>query len=116
MEGWELAAGFSLAPTSAFPQSADASARTAAQSSPGEDSHPDLLDGSLSGKGDLEADQAELAGLPPSTPLQPWLAFKKQLLDQYGFAIAGSYGVLRIGIDEIGRKELADRILEAIVE
>jgi len=44
------------------------------------------------------------------------LAFKKQLLDQYGFAIAGSYGVLRIGIDEIGRKELADRILEAIVE
>ena len=66
----------------------------AAQSGPGEVSHPDLLDGSLSGKGDLEEDNAELADLPPSTPLQPWLDLKKKLFSQYGIAIAGSYGVL----------------------
>ena len=83
-----------LAPSAAFSQAAGTSSGNAAQSGAGQGSHPDLLDGSLSGKGDLEADNAELADLPPSTPLQPWLDLKKKLLSQYGIAIAGSYGVL----------------------
>jgi porin len=83
-----------LVPKPALSQTAGASAGSAAQSNTTQGSHPDILDGSLSGKGDLEADEAELAGLPPATPLQPWLDFKKKLLQQYGLAIAGSYGVL----------------------
>jgi porin len=84
----------SLAPTSAYAQSAGASSKNAAQGGSDQGSHPDLLDGSLSGKGDLEADQAELAGLRPDTVLKPWLAFKRKLMEDYGIAIAGSYGAL----------------------
>jgi porin len=84
----------SLAPTLAFSQSAGGSSKNAAQGGSDAGAHPDLLDGSLSGKGDLEADQAELAGLRPDTVLKPWLAFKKQLQENYGLAMAGSYGVL----------------------
>src|SRR5260370_23388618 len=57
--------------------------------------YPDFLDGTLSGKGDLEDDQApKRTFLRFPTGLEPWVAFKKQIEEKYGFAFGGSYGVL----------------------
>jgi porin len=57
--------------------------------------YPDLLDGTLSGKGDLEDDQApKRTFFRFPTGLEPWFAFKKQIEEKYGFAFGGSYGVL----------------------
>jgi porin len=57
--------------------------------------HPDLLDGTLSGKGDLEDDEQPKPGAAPIiSPLQPWFDFKDQLAARTGIRIGGSYGVL----------------------
>jgi porin len=59
------------------------------------DNHPDLLDGTLSGKGDLEEDERPKTGffrLP--TALEPWFMFKDRIADQYGLHFGGSWGVL----------------------
>jgi len=57
--------------------------------------HPDLLDGTLSGKGDLEDDEKPKPGVPPViSPLVPWFVFKQGLAERYGLHLGGSYGVL----------------------
>ncbi len=57
--------------------------------------HPDLLDGTLSGKGDLEDDEKPKLGVPPiPSPLAPWFAFKEGLAERYGLHLGGSYGIL----------------------
>ena len=55
-----------------------------------------MLDGTLSGLGDeIEDDAPKSSWLQFPSPLQPWLDFKQQvLLQQYGFMIGGSEGVL----------------------
>ncbi len=59
------------------------------------ENHPDLLDGTLSGKGDLEDDEKpKQAPFRFPTLLQPWLNFKEGLADRYGLHLGGSYGVL----------------------
>lgn len=60
---------------------------------------PDLLDGTLSGLGDeLDDEHVEQYGsswLRFSSPMQPWLDFKQEvLLQQYGLLIGGSEGIL----------------------
>ena len=77
-----------------------ANAATSSQGSAGpnaseSEEHPDLLDGTLSGLGDLEADEKPKRGfLRLPTALDPWFAFKQGLRDKYGFSIGGSFGVL----------------------
>jgi porin len=57
---------------------------------------PDLLDGTLSGLGDEEDNDAPKSSwLRFPSPLQPWLDFKQNvLLQQYGLLIGGSEGIL----------------------
>ena len=60
-----------------------------------EDEYPDLLDGTLSGKGD----QDDIDALRPGfmrfpTLLAPWFALKQEWRKEYGLAIGGSYGIL----------------------
>ena len=57
--------------------------------------YPDLLDGTLSVEGDLEADAIPKASwFRFPTTLTPWLDFKQNLQQNYGVTIGGSYGVL----------------------
>jgi porin len=60
------------------------------------DTPPDLLDGTLSGIGDEEENDEQKRGfLRFPDPLQPWLEFKQNVLQQdYGFSIGGSEGIL----------------------
>src|SRR5271170_6412417 len=57
---------------------------------------PDLLDGTLSGLGDEEDnDAAKSSWLRFPSPIQPWLDFKQGvLLQQYGLLIGGSEGII----------------------
>ena len=57
---------------------------------------PDLLDGTLSGLGDeLDDDSPKSSWFRFPSALQPWMEFKQQvLLQQYGFLIGGSEGIL----------------------
>ena len=57
---------------------------------------PDILDGTLSGLGDEEEDDSPKSSwFRFPTFLQPWLDFKQDvLLQQYGFLIGGSEGIL----------------------
>jgi porin len=57
---------------------------------------PDLLDGTLSGLGDEEDnDAAKSSWLRFPSPIQPWLDFKQSvLLQQYGLLIGGSEGII----------------------
>lgn len=60
-----------------------------------DDAHPDLLDTTLSPKGDLEDDDKPKRGfLRLPTALAPWFEFKEQLAKKHGLLIGGSYGVL----------------------
>lgn len=60
-----------------------------------EEKYPDLLDGTLSAKGDLEEDEAPKSGhLRLPTLLDPWFAYKAMIREKYGISIGGSYGVL----------------------
>jgi porin len=59
------------------------------------DPPPDLLDGTLSGLGDQEEDDSPKSSwFRFPTPLQPWLDFKQQLLQNYELMIGGSEGIL----------------------
>jgi len=57
---------------------------------------PDILDGTLSGLGDEEDNDAQKSSwLRFPSPIQPWLDFKQNvLLQQYGLLIGGSEGIL----------------------
>lgn len=59
------------------------------------DPPPDILDGTLSGLGDEEDDDSPKSSYFrfPSA-LEPWLNFKQDLLQDYGFSIGGSEGIL----------------------
>jgi hypothetical protein len=60
-----------------------------------EEPYPDLLDYTLSGKGDVEEDNSPHSGfLRLPTALEDWFAFKQRLTELYGLTIGGSYGVL----------------------
>ena len=60
-----------------------------------EDEYPDLLDGTRSGKGDQEDDDALRRGFTRfSTLLEPWFALKQGWRTKYGLTIGGSYGIL----------------------
>jgi porin len=84
-----------LAPTTTLAQPRGATSTSTAQSVPPPEDHPDLLDGTLSGKGDIEEEEQPKQGwLRLPTALGPWVALKKELMEKYGIAIAGSYGVL----------------------
>jgi porin len=84
-----------LTPTKAFSASAGPSSSSSSAQSGTEEEHPDLLDGTLSGKGDIDEEEVPKQGwIRPTTVLQPWLAYKTELLEKYGLAIAGSWGVL----------------------
>ena len=59
------------------------------------DAHPDLLDGTLSAKGDLEEDEKpKRSFFRFPTALEPWFAAKKELTERTGLMIGGSYGLL----------------------
>jgi porin len=84
-----------FAPITAVAQSRGSASTSVAQNAPAPENHPDLLDGTLSGLGDYEADELPTQPwLRAPTALAPWFAFKKELLQNYGLAISGSYGVL----------------------
>ncbi|HEY2858125.1 MAG TPA: hypothetical protein VGJ21_06895, partial [Terracidiphilus sp.] len=84
-----------FAPATALAQPRGSASTSNAQSAPPPEDHPDLLDGTLSGKGDQEADdQPTQPWLRAPTALAPWFAFKRELMENYGLAISGSYGVL----------------------
>src|ERR1700676_530600 len=56
---------------------------------------PDLLDGTLSGLGDeLDDDSPKSSCFRFPSFLDPWLAWKQQLLQNYGLLIGGSEGIL----------------------
>lgn len=60
-----------------------------------EEEYPDLLDGTLSGKGDQEdADRLRRGFLRFPTLFDPWFAAKQGWRKEYGLAIGGSYGIL----------------------
>jgi len=66
-----------------------------AQSAEDDGEYPDLLDGTLSGQGDLEDDEkphSSFLRLP--TALEGWFAWKAQIAQDYGLSFGGSYGVL----------------------
>ena len=74
--------------------------------------HPDLLDGTLSVEGDMIDDALSRSRFQRQLLLGPWFAFKKNLEEQTGLRIGGSYGVLwqnystsLIGVDDaVGSK------------
>src|SRR5262245_21395910 len=80
--------GLSLAPpSSAYAQTPGP---TAAQ-----EEYPDLLDGTLSGKGYQEdADTLRRGLLRFPTLFDPWFSLKQRWRTEYGLAIGGSYGIL----------------------
>ena len=60
-----------------------------------EEEYPNLLDGTLSGKGDQEdADTLRRGWLRFPTLFDPWLLLKQRWRTEHGLAIGGSYGVL----------------------
>ncbi|MDT1064635.1 carbohydrate porin [Paracoccus sp. CPCC 101403] len=60
-----------------------------------EEAYPDLLDGTLSAGGDLADDAIPKRGFFRfETNLGPWFQFKKNLQEEYGLTIGGSYGIL----------------------
>src|SRR5262245_4410485 len=61
----------------------------------GEAEYPNLLDGTLSGKGDQEeTDTLRRGWLRFPTLLGPWFSLKQQWRRDYGLTIGGSYGLL----------------------
>src|SRR5262245_62956257 len=59
------------------------------------DEYPDLLDGTLSGKGDQEeTDTLRRGWLRFPTLLGPWFSLKQRWRRDYGLTIGGSYGLL----------------------
>lgn len=82
-----LAGAAALAAGPAFAQDAADAYRTA--------DYPILLDGTLSGQGDLEQDEALHSGwfrFPGI--MEPWEAFKADVRDKTGIVFGGSWGVL----------------------
>jgi carbohydrate-selective porin OprB len=72
------------------PASEPATEHTAA-----EQKYPDLLDGTLSGKGDQDEIDSPHSGLfRMPTLLEPWFEFKMRRRQEHGIAFGGSYGVL----------------------
>lgn len=62
---------------------------------PDEGTSPDLLDGTLSGEGDLIDDEAPHSSwLRFDGVLQPWMDFKARFREDTGINFSGSYGVL----------------------
>jgi hypothetical protein len=60
-----------------------------------EEEYPNLLDGTLSGKGDQEdADILRRGWMRFPTLLDPWFSRKEQWRTEYGLTIGGSYGLL----------------------
>jgi carbohydrate-selective porin OprB len=60
-----------------------------------ENEYPDLLDGTLSGKGDQEdADTLRRGWLRFPTLFDPWFLLKQRWRTEHGLAIGGSYGML----------------------
>jgi hypothetical protein len=60
-----------------------------------DDEYPNLLDGTLSGKGDQEdADTLRRGFLRLPTLLDPWFTLKEQWREDHGLTIGGSYGLL----------------------
>src|SRR5271170_3144327 len=96
------AALLALTPACAFAQNVPPAPAAPAQAQPPEvfgsitNPPPDLLDGTLSGLGDEEDNDAPKSSwLRFPSPIQPWLDFKQGvLLQQYGLLIGGSEGIL----------------------
>jgi carbohydrate-selective porin OprB len=64
-------------------------------SDPDEGQYPLLLDGTLSGGGDLKADEAPHSGLFRfPTIMDPWDGFKERVRESTGITFGGSWGVL----------------------
>lgn len=64
-------------------------------SDPDEGRYPLLLDGTLSGGGDLKEDNAPHSGLFRfPTAMEPWDAFKANIREKTGITFGGSWGVL----------------------
>ena len=62
---------------------------------PADEAYPILLDGTLSGAGDLAEDEALHSGwLRFPTVLEPWERFKADVRDKTGITFGGSWGVL----------------------
>ena len=91
-----IAAMFAIStPLTATAQTGGASGSVAVGGQPAPYTPPDLLDGTLSGLGDEEDDDSpKSAFFRFPSPLDPWLGFKQQLLQDYGFSIGGSEGIL----------------------
>ncbi|MFO1210704.1 MAG: carbohydrate porin [Amaricoccus sp.] len=82
-----LAGAATLAATAALAQDATPPDGTA--------DYPSLLDGTLSGQGDLEADEALHSGwFRFPTIMDPWDAFKADVAAKTGIVFGGSWGVL----------------------
>lgn len=78
----------------AFAAAGAAAQSPAPAAAPGAE-YADLLDGTLSGLGDLEDDLDTRTGFfRRPTALDPWFAWKQSIRDRYGLAFGGSWGVL----------------------